>query len=1496
MDIEDLVLRIKVMAEQADIAIDEVKEGLEKLDTANKQSGDTAKQASHQAQQAYRQQGQSAEAASAQTIAAYTAIAAVATQTFRIIINSIEKSIDANNRYIASVQGLQSVSTGRGIGGDSMQAALDGLTDAFFDTTAAATSLKNLLSRGYTLDQAVQTITRLKDAAAFGRQASYGLAQAVQSATEGLKNENSVLVDNSGVTKNVAKMWEDYAKAHGLVAANLSTSQKIEAEYQGILSETAFQVGDLAKLTSTLAGAQAEAAMSEELLSRSYGESMTPTVGLATEAWNEFLLSVRRTVDLFPELAAGATTATLSITGFVIAGSAAASLKKLYDSLQLVTFGTTTFGVAVKTAMPWLLAVSAAIGIATAAYTAIVNAQERAAKATEESAKRQREEQEARKNAVDELQTLGDRYDVLSKKKRLSYSETRELRGIEQQLSEKYGITVDALGNLAGAYDTVAAAIRNKRAETLAEMQETLDNNLDIAKQAQEIAAQEADKARFMAKAIGEIQNAYDELKKSKQDVSKVDLTLNNEIKSSSDPARIDLLKRALFLWRQSRSELLVDFDGTMKSMQDGVDGIIAAESNAYLTTAKAAADKVEASIGAIDISAAFKAKMRGILESLDYSGGINAEGFIQKYADVLKNSDITPALAAMEEMKSKITQGLTISESDQQKYKSSYDALYQALLGQDQKRFLPSYESDWKTFFDKITNGMFDVQDRGEAWTTFWDSIAQDSIKAIKSMSGEDAAKGMTDLQTQVKAVADGYSNVAERIKDIKTAMTALDSIQTAGASGTLFANDKVQAWAQAVYDATGVVITSYADVERAQQNLGAMTAAANADWTQQALAQAAAEESIQRWITALTEQRAELDATGQEYQTLTGQIDTLTAMLAVMSNAASSVGTSFSTGSSTTFDPLTASAEEYQAEIAKVVAKVDALKKSIKMDQAAAENVRSWRKIAQAAKDGTATQEEFNAMLEAAGIAAKSPEEAIGILNSMAASISGSMGLAKDEITGLIPAISALIAAVNKRGDIKIDTSGALGAINTIVNAYNAFAKSVVGRFLGLSPIGTKSSGGGGGGQSAFSKDIAAMTHEVELQRMSLEQELQQLEALQAKYRNKRGASTLSLDDQRDLEQRLFDVREEIRKRDLDAEYDALDHRKALGQLTVQEEIAQLEAIKAAHQLNAEELADIDERLYDAREALRQEQYQADMAVYNHRKNMGELTVQQELDMLQSIINAHHLSQDELWSMQEQMYALQQQQQQEAQQAQEAALQAQTSAVQRAYRQIVAALKNRLQEEKDAELAALDDRIDMLRAQTDAEEEVSRVQDYEETLADKQRQLRTTKSARERRELQQEIDDLVADEQRRQDQLARQAEIDALQDEKTAVSDKYAQLMDEENLRQEALRVVMSNNLQQMADLIASYGSVWEDAGATLAERLTSGFAGGSIMATIENLVSGMNAAVDRQLEQIANSIPSVRSGGITVNMYGLTVREEADAKRIAEYMMDEIDRKSR
>ena len=179
-------------------------------------------------------------------------LATAAAATFKTVVDAVKTGTDAYNAYTSAVVGLESIASGRGIGQDEMTAELGEVTDAFFNASSAATAYKNLLSRGYTLDQATRTINRLKDAAAFGRQASLSLEEAVVSATEGIRNENSILVDNAGVTKNVAKMWEDYAKSKGVAVTALTQAQKIEAEYLGIMEETKFQIGDLEKASEQL--------------------------------------------------------------------------------------------------------------------------------------------------------------------------------------------------------------------------------------------------------------------------------------------------------------------------------------------------------------------------------------------------------------------------------------------------------------------------------------------------------------------------------------------------------------------------------------------------------------------------------------------------------------------------------------------------------------------------------------------------------------------------------------------------------------------------------------------------------------------------------------------------------------------------------------------------------------------------------------------------------------------------------------------------------------------------------------------------------------------------------------------------------------------------------------------------------------------------------------------------------------------------------------------
>ncbi|RKW20115.1 hypothetical protein D8B46_10075, partial [Candidatus Gracilibacteria bacterium] len=215
----------------------------------------------------------------AKVSAEFTAISTVAgtlkEKLGGIFGNTINEADKLNNAMV----GLKSIVNGTG--NDFKQAEKflkDFTSDGLVGTQDAATSLKNLLASGFGMKEAGQIMERLKDSAAFGRQGSLELGEAIKGATEGIKNENSVLVDNAGVTKNLSVMWQEYAKSIGKSVKNLTDSEKRQATLNGILKETRFQVGDAKKLTEQYGGQKAKLIGTISTLSATIGQMLLPTL------------------------------------------------------------------------------------------------------------------------------------------------------------------------------------------------------------------------------------------------------------------------------------------------------------------------------------------------------------------------------------------------------------------------------------------------------------------------------------------------------------------------------------------------------------------------------------------------------------------------------------------------------------------------------------------------------------------------------------------------------------------------------------------------------------------------------------------------------------------------------------------------------------------------------------------------------------------------------------------------------------------------------------------------------------------------------------------------------------------------------------------------------------------------------------------------------------------------------------------------------------------
>ncbi|HCN37976.1 MAG TPA: hypothetical protein DIS94_09735, partial [Bacteroidetes bacterium] len=160
-------------------------------------------------------------------------------------------------KYQSATLGLESIAIFKGLDEKSVEDKLKNLyavKEGLLSIGDASTALKNLLSANFTLDQSIDLMQRFGESASFNRQASLSFGDAITSATEGIKNGNSILVDNAGVTKNLSMMLEEAGfKAQDLMKASTNSSVRM-AIFNGIIKETQGQVGNMNKLMNSAQG------------------------------------------------------------------------------------------------------------------------------------------------------------------------------------------------------------------------------------------------------------------------------------------------------------------------------------------------------------------------------------------------------------------------------------------------------------------------------------------------------------------------------------------------------------------------------------------------------------------------------------------------------------------------------------------------------------------------------------------------------------------------------------------------------------------------------------------------------------------------------------------------------------------------------------------------------------------------------------------------------------------------------------------------------------------------------------------------------------------------------------------------------------------------------------------------------------------------------------------------------------------------------------------
>lgn len=195
------------------------------------------------------------------------------------IKNYLSDAVGASVKFENAMIGLNSIASAFGQNADkAKKAAAELAKDGLMSVADSAGGLKNLLASGFNLDQAIVLMKRFKDSAAFGRQGSLSFGQAIVSATEGIKNGNSILVDNAGVTKNLSVILEEAGySAQDLMKATTDAGVR-QALFNGILKETNPMLGDAARLSDSFAGKLEKQKTASFNAKKAIGDALKPAL------------------------------------------------------------------------------------------------------------------------------------------------------------------------------------------------------------------------------------------------------------------------------------------------------------------------------------------------------------------------------------------------------------------------------------------------------------------------------------------------------------------------------------------------------------------------------------------------------------------------------------------------------------------------------------------------------------------------------------------------------------------------------------------------------------------------------------------------------------------------------------------------------------------------------------------------------------------------------------------------------------------------------------------------------------------------------------------------------------------------------------------------------------------------------------------------------------------------------------------------------------------
>lgn len=388
-------------------------------------------------------------------------------------------------------------------------------------------------------------------------------------------------------------------------------------------------------------------------------------------------------------------------------------------------------------------------------------------------------------------------------------------------------------------------------------------------------------------------------------------------------------------------------------------------------------------------------------------------------------------------------------------------------------------------------------------------------------------------------------------------------------------------------------------------------------------------------------------------------------------------------------------------------------------------------------------------------------------------------------------------------------------------------------------------------------YDNQIKNLEHLKNLDQLSKQQELAWLNTLYNEY-------VLTTEQRMSLEEKIYNVQKEIREEKeqamadaVQAEYDLLEHEKAMDRLSAEEELKWLERIYRQYAMSTKDRLALEEKIHSARKSneeeiqrLQEETLEKAINALENRRKVSRMTYEEEIKHLREIYNTYKLTAEQQQKVLEQIRSVS-----------ESAKSERSSQFSTVAGGVIEALENKYQQQREAEEQLIKDSIDgwqhwenetvnSIQAQIDALDKLADTQKSE----DERREYENKRQATEllmayehddynRKQYEKELARLdneeaqrLADEQREQKRQQLQEQIEAVKKESSvqqdllnaeleAVSKNYEKVMSQYSLENEAYKMMLEKSQNEIVNFIASFAPQYELAGQTLGEKLYAG-----------------------------------------------------------------------